>query len=161
MNLNNSDSINETSFKNFNGCLRDDSHLMNDSYSSPSSQISYYQSENYSDTIFSTEDCSTTLSCLDDTSDGVFSKIVGKPSIMKVRSNSDDDTENLIKELKNSKSFLKNVGDKSYLHISFQKSDNEYTALLDTPSSLHSVQSLHASNEQEIPKTGFEFLDNW
>ena len=41
---------------------------------------------------------------------------------------------------------------------------NESTALLETPSSYSSFQSSQLNQEEEertIPKTGFEFLDNW
>ncbi|XP_014207188.1 uncharacterized protein C1orf198 homolog [Copidosoma floridanum] len=146
--------------------LRNGDDSLEDNYSSPSSQISFYQTENYSDTIFSTEDCSTIRSsCVDsETSEGMFAKLINKTSLLKIQQNSsDDDMENLVPQ-KKTKSYAK-AADENKMNISFgghlKANDIESTALLDTPSSYSSYQSSQLNQEPEIPKTGFEFLDNW
>ncbi|XP_058790708.1 uncharacterized protein LOC131663936 [Phymastichus coffea] len=145
--------------------IRDES--LEDNYSPPSSQTSFYQTENYSDTIFSTEDRSSTLlsSCVDsEPSEGIFAKLINKTSLLKIQNTTDDDMENLVPQKRLSIN-SKVDDDKSQMNISFgthlKSEDIESTALLDTPSSYSSYQSSQLNQESEIPKTGFEFLDNW
>lgn len=143
-------------FSNNNCNLKNVDDSLEDNYSSPSSQMSFYQTENYSDTVFSTEECSSTLhsSCVNsEVSEGLLSKFINKTSLLKVQNSSNEDMENLV-SLKNIKSITKTDG--------YSKSnDIEATALLDTPSSYSSCQSSQLNQDPEIPKTGFEFLDNW
>lgn len=178
MNLDCLDQSSETNSKELSSYILEKSHFLSsnkfksindsldDNYSPTSSPISFYQSENCSDTVFSTEDCSTIHSngIDNDNTDGIFSKIINKTSLIKLQSNSDDDMESLMPQ-KNNKVLSKNTSLKNQLNISFsghQKStDTESTALLDTPSSFSSYQSSHLNMEPDIPKTGFEFLDNW
>ena len=179
MNLSCLDQPNETNPKIINSYISEISHFSNtcnirnnddsieDNYSPPSSQISFYQTENYSDTIFSTEDCSTIRSsCIDsEASEGIFAKLINKTSLLKIQNSSDDDMENLVPQ-KNLRAAPKISGnDKNQMNISFgshlKSTDIESTALLDTPSSYNSYQSSQLNQEPEIPKTGFEFLDNW
>ncbi|KAJ8688392.1 hypothetical protein QAD02_024187 [Eretmocerus hayati] len=138
-----------------NTCNNKNDDSLEDNDSSPSSQTSFYHTENYSDTVFSTEDGSTIRSsCIDSEASGsMFNKLINKTSLLKIQNSSDDDMENLVSQ-KNSRSTTKGNG----LN---QSSDIESTALLDTPSSYGSFQSSQLNQEPEIPKTGFEFLDNW
>ncbi|XP_014231161.1 uncharacterized protein C1orf198 homolog [Trichogramma pretiosum] len=142
------------------GIRNDDS--IEENYSSPSSQTSFYQSENYSDTIFSTEECSSTVrsSCIDsENSESLLSKLITKTSRLKMHNSSDDDMETLVSQ-KSLKTNTKNNVTMSFgNHL--RSNDSESTALLDTPSSYSSYQSSMLNQENEIPKTGFEFLDNW
>lgn len=138
-----------------NSCsMRDDS--LDDNYSSPSSQTSFYHTENYSGTIFSTEDGST------ETSEGIFAKLINKTSLLKIQNSSDDDMENLVPQ-KTLRIIPKGSNDNDQLNFGshVKSSDIESVALLDTPSSYSSCQSSQLNQDPEIPKTGFEFLDNW
>ncbi|XP_011501788.1 PREDICTED: uncharacterized protein LOC105365348 [Ceratosolen solmsi marchali] len=147
--------------------LRTTDDSLDDNYSSPSSH-SFYQTENYSDTLISTEECSTIRSsCVDtETSDGMFAKSLNKDSLIKLQNNSsEEDIENL-RSRKNLKQVLQSSGsDKSHPNTNMDEhlksSDIESTALLDTPNSCSSYQSSQLNQDPEIPKTGFEFLDNW
>ncbi|OXU17598.1 hypothetical protein TSAR_006999 [Trichomalopsis sarcophagae] len=179
MNLNCLDQTVDSSTKNMTSYISDTSHYANscnmrnhddsleDNYSPPSSQISFYQTENYSDTIFSTEDCSTLRSsCIDsEASEGIFAKLINKTSLLKIQQNSsDDDMEHLVPQ-KSLRMTAKMGNDKNQMNINFgghlKSSDIESAALLDTPSSYSSYQSSQLNHDPEIPKTGFEFLDNW
>lgn len=152
-----------------NSCnMRNADDSMEDNYSPPSSQNSFYQTENYSDTIFSTEDCSSTLrsSCVDsETSEGVFAKLINKTSLLKIQNSSDDDMENLVAQKSLRMTSKAGSSNTSQMNISFgahlKSGDMESAALLDTPSSYSSYQSSQLNQEADIPKTGFEFLDNW
>jgi hypothetical protein len=146
--------------------IRNDDDSLEDNYSSPSSH-SFYQTENYSDTMFSTEDCSTIRSsCIDtETSESMFAKLLNKNSMIKIHNSSDEDIENL-KLQKNLRTVSKSSSsDKNNINMNFDEhlksNDIESTALLDSPSSCSSYQSSQLNQDPEIPKTGFEFLDNW
>lgn len=137
--------------------ITDDS--LEDNYSPPSSETSFYHTENYSDTIFSTEEGST------ETSEGIFAKLINKTSLLKIQNGSDDDLENLVPQ-KILRIIPKSSNDSDQLNFNSQlkSSDIESVALLDTPSSYSSYQSSQLNQDPldpEIPKTGFEFLDNW
>lgn len=179
MNLDCVDQANDANAKFISSFMSDASHFKNqctirddsleENYSPPSSQASFYQTENYSDTIFSTEDRSSTIlsSCIDsEPSEGIFAKLINKTSLLKIQNTSDDDMENLVPQKSSRMNNLKVGNDeKNQLNISFgshlKSNDIESTALLDTPSSYSSYQSSQLNQEADIPKTGFEFLDNW
>lgn len=145
---------------------------LNGDYNSSPNNLCFYKSDNYSDTIFSTNECSNLLNSLTDSdnSESIFSKIINKTSLLQIQSNynddddDDDDLESLVPMRNAQKS---SISDKSQMNISLtnvrkQSSDTtESTALLDTPSSYNSYQSSHLNHDDSIPKTGFEFLDNW
>lgn len=136
---------------------------MNDSYNS-AHQISCYQSDCFTSSLFENDQCSDLLTNRIDSehSDSLFAKLINKTSLLKLQSNVDDDMESLVRERDSDT-------DKSQSNtvvISLTKSSdiNESTALLETPSSYSSFQSSQLNQEEEersIPKTGFEFLDNW
>ncbi|XP_066584491.1 uncharacterized protein C1orf198 isoform X2 [Prorops nasuta] len=102
------------------------------------SQEFRYASDEYSSSIFESEDCSILLK------------------------RTDDDLENLVpnRDSDSNKSQMT-----STVTITTKSTDiNESTALLETPSSYNSFQSTQLNQDEEersIPKTGFEFLDNW
>ncbi|XP_043482389.1 uncharacterized protein C1orf198 homolog [Leptopilina heterotoma] len=155
----------------------DNEVLLSGDYNNLSSnKLCFYKSDNYSDTIYSTNECSNLLNSLTDSdnSENIFSKIMNKTSLLQIQSNyddeddddnvDDDDLESLV-PMRNAQKT--SISDKSQMNISLtnarkQSSDTtESTALLDTPSSYNSYQSSHLNQDDSIPKTGFEFLDNW
>ena len=179
MNLNLSDAPEETKSYSYGNYIissprfsnsiknsKDNEVLLNDDYDSSSKQLSFYKSDNYSDTVFSTSDRSNHLNSFTDidNSESIFSKLINKTSLLKIQNDYDNDLENLVPIRNTQKSFM---SDKSQMNISLstigqQSSDTtESTALLDTPSSYSSYQSSHINQDDSIPKTGFEFLDNW
>ena len=179
MNLNLSDSTEETKFYPYESYIMDSSHFsspmknsqdteisLNDDYNSSSKQLSFYKSDNYSDTVFSTSDRCNLLNSLTDSdnSESIFSNLINKTSLLKIQNDYDDDLESLM-PMRNAQKT--SISDKSQMNISLstirqQSSDTtESTALLDTPSSYSSYQSSHLNQDDSIPKTGFEFLDNW
>lgn len=179
MNLNLSDSSEETKSYPYGSYIMGSPHFsnpmqnsqdtevsLNDDYNSSSKQLSFYKSDNYSDTAFSTSDRSNLLNSLTDSdnSENIFSKLINKTSILKIQNDYDDDLESLM-PMRNAQKT--SISDKSQMNISLstirqQSSDStESTALLDTPSSYSSYQSSHLNQDDSIPKTGFEFLDNW
>lgn len=139
-----------------NSCSnRNTDDSLEDNYSPPSSETSFYHTENYSDTVFSTEGST-------ETSEGIFAKLINKTSLLKIQNSSDDDMENLVSQ-KTLRILPKGRDEIDHLNFSghLKSSDIESVALLDTPSSYSSYQSSQLNQDPEIPKTGFEFLDNW
>ncbi|XP_012288247.1 uncharacterized protein LOC105703998 isoform X2 [Orussus abietinus] len=141
-----------------------------DNYST-SENLNFYESENFSENVFVSGEHGTLLAAAidNDNSENIFAKFINKTSLLKIQNKLDDDMETLV-PLKTgmAKSSQKNINnDKNQMNISLMstrlKSDeiDESTALLETPSSYSSFQSSQLNQEEEIPKTGFEFLDNW
>ncbi|XP_011701172.1 PREDICTED: uncharacterized protein LOC105457919 isoform X3 [Wasmannia auropunctata] len=113
----------------------------NDSYSS-AHQVSCYPSDCFTSDLFDSDQCSDLLTNL--------------------QGNVEDDLESLVRDSDTDKS----QSNTTLVVTSRTKSSdiNESTALLETPSSYSSFQSSQLNQEEEersIPKTGFEFLDNW
>ncbi|KAH0535379.1 uncharacterized protein C1orf198 homolog [Cotesia glomerata] len=143
-------------------------------YSPTSTQVSLYQSESFSDSVYSNVDSTRINNCASiDNTGNIFTKLMNKTSILKMNQ-PDDDLESLvpqkqivISKISGSKNGNSNgnAGTKNQMNINLNhraKSDaSESTALLETPSSYNSFQFLQSNPEEEIPKTGFEFLDNW
>ncbi|CAG5082276.1 Protein of unknown function [Cotesia congregata] len=143
-------------------------------YSPTSTQVSLYQSESFSDSVYSNVDSTRINNCPSiDNTGNIFTKLMNKTSILKMNQ-PDDDLESLvpqkqivISKISGSKNGNSNgnAGTKNQMNINLNhraKSDaSESTALLETPSSYNSFQFLQSNPEEEIPKTGFEFLDNW
>lgn len=137
---------------------------LSDSYSS-AHQVSCYQSDCYTSNLFENDQCSD-LSILtneidSEHSDNIFAKLINKTSLLKLQSNIEDDMESLVRDSDTDKSQSNTL-----VVTSRTKSTdiNESTALLETPSSYSSFHSSQLNQEEEersIPKTGFEFLDNW
>ncbi|XP_066584488.1 uncharacterized protein C1orf198 homolog isoform X1 [Prorops nasuta] len=127
------------------------------------SQEFRYASDEYSSSIFESEDCSILLKSNsgNDNSDNIFAKLINKTALLKLQG-TDDDLENLVpnRDSDSNKSQMT-----STVTITTKSTDiNESTALLETPSSYNSFQSTQLNQDEEersIPKTGFEFLDNW
>jgi len=125
-------------------------------------QVSY-PSDCYTNDLFENDQCSDLLTNEIDSehSDSIFVKLINKTSLLKLQSNVEDDLESLVRDSDTDKS-QSNI----LVVTSRTKSSdiNESTALLETPSSYSSFQSSQLNQEDEersIPKTGFEFLDNW
>ncbi|XP_074100827.1 uncharacterized protein LOC141528590 isoform X2 [Cotesia typhae] len=124
-------------------------------YSPTSTQISLYQSESFSDSVYSNVDSTRLNNCasIDNTDDDLESLVPQKQIVISKISGSKNGNSN------------GNPGTKNQMNINLNhraKSDaSESTALLETPSSYNSFQFLQSNPEEEIPKTGFEFLDNW
>lgn len=78
----------------------------------------------------------------DETSQNIFAKLINKTSMLNIKNMNDNDCLTSKKEEKTSDA-------------------DESTALLETPSSQCSSFPSSKSQDDEIPKTGFEFLDNW
>ncbi|XP_014481210.1 PREDICTED: uncharacterized protein C1orf198 homolog isoform X2 [Dinoponera quadriceps] len=138
---------------------------LSDSYSS-AHQVSCYQSDCYASSLFENDQCSDLLTNEMDTehSDSIFAKLINKTSLLKLQSNvEDDDMESLVRERDSDTD--KSQSNTLVMMSRTKSSDiNESTALLETPSSYSSFQSTQLNQEEEersIPKTGFEFLDNW
>lgn len=79
----------------------------------------------------------------DETSQNIFAKLINKTSMLNIKNMNGNDC------LSSSKGEEKS------------SDADESTALLETPSSQCSSFPSSKSQEDEIPKTGFEFLDNW
>lgn len=134
-------------------------------YSPSSNQTSFYQSESYSDSVFKTNDTSK-INDNTTTSGNIFTKLMNKTSLSK---NQNDDMESLVPQRNLVKTLNKNViftNNKNQINNNInarQKSGdiNETTNLLDSSSSYSSFQSSQTTQDDGIPKTGFEFLDNW
>ncbi|KAG7199793.1 hypothetical protein KM043_000456 [Ampulex compressa] len=99
----------------------------------------------------------------DDRSPSIFAKLINKTSLLKLQNDLTDDMESLVRERDSDTDQSRS---NALVIVSSAKSSdvNESTALLETPSSYSSFQSSHLNQEDEersIPKTGFEFLDNW
>lgn len=138
---------------------------LSDSYSS-AHQVSCYQSDCYASSLFENDQCSDLLTNGIDTehSDSIFAKLINKTSLLKLQNNVEDDMESLVRERDSDTD--KSQSNTTLVVMSRTKSSdiNESTALLETPSSYSSFQSTQLNQEEEergIPKTGFEFLDNW
>ncbi|XP_074100828.1 uncharacterized protein LOC141528590 isoform X3 [Cotesia typhae] len=120
-------------------------------YSPTSTQISLYQSESFSDSVYSNVDSTRLNNCA--SIDNTESLVPQKQIVISKISGSKNGNSN------------GNPGTKNQMNINLNhraKSDaSESTALLETPSSYNSFQFLQSNPEEEIPKTGFEFLDNW
>ncbi|KAL0131106.1 hypothetical protein PUN28_002592 [Cardiocondyla obscurior] len=134
---------------------------LSDSYSS-THQVDCYPSDCYND-LYENDQCSDLLTNGIDSehSDSIFAKLINKTSLLKLQSNIDDDMESLVRDSDTDKSQSNTL-----VVTSRTKSTdiNESTALLETPSSYSSFQSSQLNQDEEersIPKTGFEFLDNW
>lgn len=135
---------------------------LSDSYSS-AHQVDCYPSDCYASDLFENDQCSDLLTNGTDSehSDNIFAKLINKTSLLKLQSNIEDDMESLVRDSDTDKSQSNTL-----VVMSRTKSSdiNESTALLETPSSYSSFQSSQLNQEEEersIPKTGFEFLDNW
>ncbi|XP_011701168.1 PREDICTED: uncharacterized protein LOC105457919 isoform X2 [Wasmannia auropunctata] len=135
----------------------------NDSYSS-AHQVSCYPSDCFTSDLFDSDQCSDLLTNVIDSehSDSIFAKLINKTSLLKLQGNVEDDLESLVRDSDTDKS----QSNTTLVVTSRTKSSdiNESTALLETPSSYSSFQSSQLNQEEEersIPKTGFEFLDNW
>ncbi|XP_011638134.1 uncharacterized protein LOC105427865 isoform X2 [Pogonomyrmex barbatus] len=135
---------------------------LNDNYSS-AHQVTCYPSDCYTNDLFENDQCSDLLTNGIDSehSDNIFAKLINKTSLLKLQNNVEDDMESLVRDSDTDKSQSNTL-----VVMSRTKSSdiNESTALLETPSSYSSFQSSHLNQEDEersIPKTGFEFLDNW
>ncbi|EZA48526.1 hypothetical protein DMN91_007506 [Ooceraea biroi] len=143
---------------------RSNSCLMTDGYGS-AHQVGCCPADCYTSSLFENDQCSNLLINEIDSerSDSIFAKLINKTSLLKLQSDIEDDMESLVRERDSDtdKSQSNTLGVMSRT----KSSDiNESTALLETPSSYSSFQSSQLNQEEEersIPKTGFEFLDNW
>lgn len=157
---------------------RDNDIIRNDNYNSTesSNQMNYDRSDgfvaeikksvNERDILLNSHSGET------DKPESIFSKLIGKTSMLKIQSNVDkEDTECLVplksQLTKNCQITAHQNVDKNQMNINLTSSTksktneiDESTALLETPSSYSSFQSSQLQDDG-IPKTGFEFLDNW
>lgn len=136
---------------------------MNNSYNS-AHQISCYQTDCYTTSLFENSQCSDLLTNRLDSehSESIFAKLINKTSLLKLQSNIEDDMEILMRERDSDTD--KSQSNTAVMSRTKSSDINESTALLETPSSYSSFQSSQLNQEEEersIPKTGFEFLDNW
>lgn len=137
---------------------------LSESYSS-AHQIGSYQSDCYASSLFESNQCGDLLTNGIDGEhpNSLFAKLINKASLLKLQSNVEDDMENLVRERESDTD--KSQSNTLVVMSRTKSSDiNESTALLETPSSYSSFQSSQLNQEEEersIPKTGFEFLDNW
>lgn len=146
-------------------------------YSPSSNQTSIYQSESYSDSVFKNNDTNRINQLTNNentTSSNIFTKLMNKTSLIKNQMNNnniddddDDDMESLVPQRNNIKTINKNVifiNNKNQINNNNPRPKsgdiNETTNLLDSSSSYSSFQSSQTQDDG-IPKTGFEFLDNW
>lgn len=135
---------------------------LGDSYNS-AHQMSCFPSDCFTSSLFENDQCSDLLTNEIDNehSDNIFAKLINKTSLLKLQSNIEDDMESLVRDSDTDKSQSNTL----VVTSRTKSSDiNESTALLETPSSYSSFQSSQLNQEEEersIPKTGFEFLDNW
>lgn len=136
----------------------------NDSYNS-AHQISCYQPDCFPNSLFENNQCSDLLTNRIDSehSDSLFAKLINKTSLLKLQNNAiEDDMESLVRERDSDTD--KSQSNTVVMSRTKSSDINESTALLETPSSYSSFQSSQLNQEEEersIPKTGFEFLDNW
>lgn len=136
----------------------------NDPFSS-SHAVSRFQSDCFANNIFNDEQCNTLLkgNVDNDHSESIFAKLMNKTTLLKLQNNLADDMESLVRERDSDTD--KSQSNTLVVMSRTKSSDiNESTALLETPSSYSSFQSSQLNQEEEdrsIPKTGFEFLDNW
>ncbi|KOC68167.1 Uncharacterized protein C1orf198 like protein [Habropoda laboriosa] len=143
---------------------RNNTNSLNDTYTS-SHTVNRFQSDCFSNSIFEDEQCSNLLkgSVDGDHSESIFAKLMNKTSLLKLQNNLADDMESLMRERDSDTD--KSQSNTMVVMSRTKSSDiNESTALLETPSSYSSFQSSQLNQEDEertIPKTGFEFLDNW
>lgn len=142
---------------------RTNSSSFNDTYSS--SQMSQYHSDSYSNSLYDDEQGDHLLkSDIDsDHTENIFTKLINKTTLLKLQNTIEDDMESLVRERD---SDTDKSQSNTLVVMSHTKSSdiNESTALLETPSSYSSFQSSQLNQDEEdrsIPKTGFEFLDNW
>lgn len=144
---------------------RNNTSSHNDNYTLPLS-VNRFPSDRFSNSIFGDEQCSGLLesNMIDnDHSESIFAKLINKTSLLKLQNNLADDMESLVRERDSDTD--KSQSNTLVVMSRTKSSDiNESTALLETPSSYSSFQSSQLNQEEEertIPKTGFEFLDNW
>lgn len=143
---------------------RNNSNSLNDPYTS-SHTVNRFQSDCFSSHIFEDEQCSSLLkgSVDSDHSESIFAKLMNKTSLLKLQNNLADDMESLVRE-RDSDTDKSQTNTLVVMSRTKSSDINESTALLETPSSYSSFQSSQLNQEEEertIPKTGFEFLDNW
>ncbi|XP_003707927.1 uncharacterized protein LOC100880697 [Megachile rotundata] len=143
---------------------RNNSSSLNDNYTLPLA-VNRFPTDRFSNSIFGDEQCSGLLegNIDNDHSESIFAKLINKTSLLKLQTNLADDMESLVRERD---SDTEKSQSNTLVVMSRTKSSdiNESTALLETPSSYSSFQSSQLNQEEEertIPKTGFEFLDNW
>ncbi|XP_076658854.1 uncharacterized protein LOC143362508 isoform X1 [Halictus rubicundus] len=138
---------------------RNNSNSLNDTYASH--QVSRFQTDCFISSIY--DDKQLLKSNGDEHTESIFTKLMNKTSLLKLQNNSDDDMESLVRERDSDTD--KSLSNTLVVMSRTKSSDiNESTALLETPSSYSSFQSSQLNQEDEertIPKTGFEFLDNW
>ncbi|XP_015121668.1 uncharacterized protein C1orf198 homolog [Diachasma alloeum] len=135
-------------------------------YTTSSNPTSFYQSESYSDSVFKNPDPSRSAS---QPNDNIFTKMMSKTSFLKMGNSPDDEMESLVPPRSAMRGAQKTVGgNKVQMNINLSSGSRpksgditESTALLETPSSYSSFQSAQTNQDEGIPKTGFEFLDNW
>lgn len=133
---------------------------------SSSNQTTFYQSEGYLDTVLTNFD-STTLNpdSNSDDSTSMISRLMNKTSLLKIK-NQDDALETLV-PARNRVEALDGANYKNQVKIdvgdTMPKCDeiNESANRINLLSSYNSFQSSQAIKEDGIPKTGFEFLDDW
>ncbi|XP_046474745.1 uncharacterized protein C1orf198 homolog [Neodiprion pinetum] len=157
---------------------RDNDTLRNDNYNHNEASInrmSFNQSEGFPDKtnsyVANERDILINSRPETDKPESIFSKLIGKTSLLKIQNNlNNEDTECLVSQKnltgKNCQITIQNV-DKNQMNINLTSSSktktneiDESTALLETPNSYSSFQ-LSQLQDDGIPKTGFEFLDNW
>ncbi|XP_012254021.2 uncharacterized protein LOC105684892 [Athalia rosae] len=189
MNLNIFDSCDETKCKPLTNHIGDSPHftsplkvqkddiMRNDNYNLTNertvNQIICHQTDGFTEKSYIANERDILLnSRVDkDNSESIFSKLIGKTSLLKIQNSLDsDDTECLVSQksllIKSCQITPQNM-DKNQMNINLTSSAksktneiDESTALLETPSSYSSFQSSQLQDDG-IPKTGFEFLDNW
>ena len=142
-------------------------------YSSPSNQLNFYQSDSYSDSVFKTVESGNPLNNCNENTGSIFTKLMNKTSLLKMPNSGvcddDDDTESLVphKSIVIRSAQKNGNANRNQMNINLNGSRsktedvNESKALLETPSSYNSFQSSQMNHDDGIPKTGFEFLDNW
>lgn len=91
-----------------------------------------------------------------------LAKLIDKTSLLKIQSNRlEDDTESLVPRKSTASKKENDMRDLALVGRTDSSDINESTALLDTPSSYSSFHTDQLNLDDGIPKTGFEFLDNW
>lgn len=142
---------------------KNNSNSVNDTYTS-SHTVNCFQSDCFSN-IFEDEQCCSLLkgNVDSDHSESIFAKLMNKTSLLKLQNNLAEDMESLVRE-RDSDTDKSQTNTLVVMSRTKSSDINESTALLETPSSYSSFQSSQLNQEEEertIPKTGFEFLDNW
>ncbi|XP_003697944.1 uncharacterized protein C1orf198 homolog [Apis florea] len=143
---------------------KNNSNSINDTYTS-SHTVNCFQSDCFSNNIFEDEQCCSLLkgNVDSDHSESIFAKLMNKTSLLKLQNNLAEDMESLVRE-RDSDTDKSQTNTLVVMSRTKSSDINESTALLETPSSYSSFQSSQLNQEEEeriIPKTGFEFLDNW